>query len=44
MQYELPPRPEGELPEQITRLWEAMFRLIEQLNTEREQSRRNGGA
>ena len=34
MQYELPPRPEGELSEQITQLWEALFRLIERLNAE----------
>ena len=35
MQYELPPRPEGGLPEQITQLWEALFRLTEQLNAQR---------
>ena len=34
MQYELPPRPEGELPEQITQLWESLFRLVERLNAE----------
>ena len=36
MQYELPPRPEGELPEQITQLWDALFRLVERLNAEAE--------
>lgn len=35
--YELPPRPEGELPEQIEALWEALFRLVERLNAERDQ-------
>ena len=34
MQYELPPRPEGDLPEQIAQIWEALFRLIERLNAE----------
>ena len=37
MRYELPPRPEGELNEQITQLWEALFRLIERLNAEGER-------
>ena len=36
--FELPPRPEGELQAQLTQLWEALFRLTEQLNTERESS------
>ena len=40
-QYEYPPRPEGELPEQITQLWEALFRLVERMNAERES--RGGG-
>ena len=35
-QYELPPRPEGELSEQITQIWEALFRLVERLNAEAE--------
>ncbi|MBR7010819.1 MAG: hypothetical protein IKI02_07930 [Oscillospiraceae bacterium] len=34
-QLEYPPRPEGELQEQITQLWEALFRLTERLNAER---------
>ena len=34
MQYELPPRPEGELNEQLLQIWEALFRLIERLNAE----------
>ena len=42
--YDLPPRPEGELPEQITQLWEALFRLIEGLNAERGDKARTGGA
>ena len=36
-QYELPPRPEGELNEQITQLWETLFRLVERLNAENER-------
>ena len=39
-QYELPPRPEGELPEQIRQLWEALFRLAERLNAEKSASER----
>ena len=38
--YELPPRPEGELPEQIRQLWEALFRLAERLNAEKSASER----
>ena len=34
--YDLPPRPEGELPEQIRQLWEALFRLTERLNAEKK--------
>ncbi len=41
MQYELPPRPEGELPEQITQIWEALFRLVERLNAENERPGRS---
>lgn len=37
--YELPPRPEGELSEQIHQLWEALFRLIERLNAEQERGK-----
>ena len=33
--YELPPRPEGTTREQITQLWEELFRLVERLNMER---------
>ena len=42
-QYELPARPEGELAEQLNQLWEALFRLIERLNAEREHSAQTGG-
>ena len=35
-QFELPPRPEGELSEQIRQLWEALFRLTERLNAEKK--------
>ena len=38
MKYELPPRPEGALPQQISQLWEALFRLIEKLNAESSAS------
>ena len=38
--YDLPPRPEGELPEQIRQLWEALFRLAERLNAEKSASGR----
>lgn len=38
--YDLPPRPEGELPEQIRQLWEALFRLAERLNAEKSASER----
>ncbi len=34
--YELPPRPEGELQAQLTQLWEALFRLTERLNAEKQ--------
>ena len=34
-QYELPPRPEGTMAEQITQLWEALFRLVERLNADK---------
>lgn len=33
-QFELPARPEGTEQEQITQLWEALFRLVERLNAE----------
>jgi len=33
--YELPPRPEGTTTEQISQLWEALFRLVERLNAEK---------
>lgn len=32
MKLSLPPRPEGELSEQMEQLWEYIFRLAEQLN------------
>ena len=35
--YDLPPRPEGELNEQLLQIWEALFRLIERLNAEQER-------
>ena len=35
---EYPPRPEGGAQEQIWQLWEYLFRLIERLNAEAEQS------
>ena len=38
--YDLPTRPEGELPEQIRQLWEALFRLAERLNAEKSASER----
>ena len=34
-QYDYPPRPEGSTEQQITQLWEALFRLVERLNMER---------
>ncbi|MBR4193102.1 MAG: hypothetical protein IKQ54_02070 [Oscillospiraceae bacterium] len=42
-QYEYPPRLEGELQEQLSQLWEALFRLVERLNAEQERVRRGGG-
>ena len=33
---ELPARPEGTAQEQITQLWEALFRLVERLNAQAE--------
>ena len=33
---EFPARPEGTLSEQVTQLWEALFRLVELLNAERD--------
>ena len=38
---ELPARPEGTAQEQITQLWEALFRLVERLNAEAQAARRN---
>ena len=38
--FELPARPAGDTAEQITRLWEALFRLVEQLNARQSA---NGG-
>jgi len=35
MKLSLPPRPEGEVSEQVEQLWEYIFRLAEELN-ERE--------
>ena len=32
--FELPARPEGSVEQQITQLWEALFRLLERLNAE----------
>jgi hypothetical protein len=32
--FDYPPRPEGELQEQLSQLWEALFRLVERLNME----------
>ena len=34
--YELPPRPEGTTEQQLTQLWEALFRLVERLNAEKK--------
>lgn len=34
--YELPARPEGTTQEQITQLWEALFRLVERMNAASE--------
>ncbi len=34
MFIEYPPRPEGTSSEQITQLWEYLFRLAERLNAE----------
>ncbi len=39
---ELPARPEGELTEQVTQLWEDLFRLVERLNVERDSAAPNG--
>lgn len=39
---ELPARPEGELSEQVTQLWEDLFRLVERLNVERDSAASNG--
>ena len=36
--YELPARPEGTAQEQITQLWEALFRLVERLNAQTEET------
>ena len=36
---ELPARPEGTEQEQITQLWEALFRLVERLNAVAEPGR-----
>lgn len=37
--FELPARPEGTTQEQITQLWEYLFRLAERLNAEQEKSK-----
>jgi|GEM_PF-5534098 hypothetical protein len=37
---ELPPRPMGDSAAQITQLWEALFRLTEQLNAQRSAAGR----
>ncbi len=34
--YDLPARPEGTTEQQLTQLWEALFRLIERLNAEKK--------
>ena len=45
--YDYPPRPEGSPAEQVNRLWESLFRLVEQLNLNEEEpeddSRRGDG-
>ncbi len=33
--YEIPPRPEGTTAQQLEQLWQALFRLTEQLNLEK---------
>ena len=38
--YELPARPEGSAEQQITQLWEALFRLVERLNAARNAADR----
>ena len=35
--FDLPHRPEGTTQEQITQLWEYLFRLVERLNAAAEQ-------
>ena len=37
--YDYPPRPEGETEARINQLWEALFRLIEQLNARSSRGR-----
>ena len=37
---ELPPRPVGDTAAQITQLWEALFRLTEQLNARQDAAGR----
>ena len=39
--FELPARPEGTTQEQITQLWEYLFRLAERLNSTAEAARRD---
>lgn len=39
--FELPARPEGTTQEQITQLWEYLFRLVERLNSTAEAARRD---
>ena len=36
-QYEYPPRPEGTTEQQITQLWESLFRLVEHLNADKSK-------
>ena len=38
VRFELPARPEGTTQEQITQLWEALFRLTERLNAQAEEA------
>ena len=40
-QYDLPARPEGTTEQQLTQLWEALFRLIERLNAEHKGAQAN---
>lgn len=32
--YDLPPRPQGSLEQQLTALWDYLYQLVQRMNTE----------